>query len=73
MFSSNMFFCKSEVYISKASREHQARPIPTPYEHRANFCSKQKFSSFSMYCPEGDHYRVKWNAPDFVNCFLQGA
>jgi hypothetical protein len=35
-----------ELHISQAFREHQACPIPTPYEPMANFCSKQVLSSF---------------------------
>jgi hypothetical protein len=32
------FFWMSELHISEAFREHQARPIPTPYEPVVNFC-----------------------------------
>jgi hypothetical protein len=28
----------SKLHISQAFREHQARPIPTPYKPVANFC-----------------------------------
>jgi hypothetical protein len=35
--------------ILQAFREHQAHPIPTPYEPVANFCWKQVWSSFFMY------------------------
>jgi hypothetical protein len=31
-------FWTSELHILQAFREHQARPIPTPYEPVANFC-----------------------------------
>jgi hypothetical protein len=34
----NFFFWTSELHISQAFREHQARPIPTPYEPVVNFC-----------------------------------
>jgi hypothetical protein len=37
LFFFNFFFCTSELHISQAFREHQARPIPTPYEPVAIF------------------------------------
>jgi hypothetical protein len=44
-----LFFCKSELHISQAFREHQACPIPTPFEHVVKFWPKQVLSSFSLY------------------------
>ena len=37
-FFFNFFFWTSELHILQAFREHQAHPIPTPYEFVANFC-----------------------------------
>jgi hypothetical protein len=34
----------SELHISQAFREHQARPILTPYELMANFCWKDELT-----------------------------
>jgi hypothetical protein len=31
-FFFNFFFCTSELHILQAFQEHQAHPIPTPYE-----------------------------------------
>jgi hypothetical protein len=45
----NFFFWMSELHISQAFCEHQARPIPTPYEPVVNFCWKRVLSSFFMY------------------------
>jgi hypothetical protein len=38
LFFFNFFFWTSELHISQAFREHQARPILTLYEPLANFC-----------------------------------
>jgi hypothetical protein len=35
------FFLTSELHISQAFQEHQACPIPTPYEPIVKFCSKR--------------------------------
>ena len=48
-FLFNFSFWMSELHISQVFREHQARPIPTPYEPVANFCWKQVLSSMFPY------------------------
>jgi hypothetical protein len=45
----NFFFWMSELHISQAFREYQARPIPTPYEPVANLYWKWVLSSFFLY------------------------
>jgi hypothetical protein len=40
LFCFNFSFSTSELHISQAFRENQARQIPTPYELVANFCWK---------------------------------
>jgi hypothetical protein len=47
-FFFNFFFWTSEIHISQAFREHQARPIPTLYEHVLKFCWKWVLSSFNI-------------------------
>jgi hypothetical protein len=37
----------SELHISQAFQQHQARQIPTPYELMVKFCSKYVVNSFS--------------------------
>jgi hypothetical protein len=60
----NFFFWTSELHISQAFREHQARPIPTPYEPVANFCWKQVLSSFSFYFMRSSYMQpCGWNCP----------
>jgi hypothetical protein len=54
----------SELHISQAFCEHQARPIPTPYEPVANFCWKQVLSSFFMYFLRSSYMQpCGWNCP----------
>jgi hypothetical protein len=63
-FFSNFFFCMSELHISQAFHEHQARPIPTPYEPVANSCWKQVLSSFFMYFLMSSYMQpCGWNCP----------
>jgi hypothetical protein len=54
----------SELHISQAFREHQARPIPTPYEPVVNFCWNQVLSSFFMYFLRSSYMQpCGWNCP----------
>ena len=45
----NFFFWTSELHISQAFREHQARQISTLYELVEKFCWRWVISSFFMY------------------------
>jgi hypothetical protein len=49
LFFFNSFFWTSELHISQAFQEHQARPILTSYEPVVKFCSKQVLSLFILY------------------------
>jgi hypothetical protein len=58
------FFWTSELHISQAFHEHQACPIPTPYEPVANFCWKQVLSSFFIYFLRSSYMQpCGWNCP----------
>jgi hypothetical protein len=53
----------SELHTLQAFREHQARPIPPPYEPVANFCWKV-LSSFFMYFLKSYYMQpCGWNCP----------
>jgi hypothetical protein len=54
----------SDLHISQAFHEHQACPIPTPYELVVNFCWKQILSSFFMYFLRSSYMQpCGWNCP----------
>jgi hypothetical protein len=54
----------SELHISQAFCEHQACPIPTPYEPMANFCWKWAISSFFLYFLRSSYMQpCGWNCP----------
>jgi hypothetical protein len=64
LFFFNFFFWTSELHISQAFHEHQARPIPTPYEPVVNFCWKQVLSSFFMYFLRSSYMQpCGWSCP----------
>jgi hypothetical protein len=42
----------SELHISQAFREHQARPIPTPYEPMANYFFIHGFARRHLQCDQ---------------------
>jgi hypothetical protein len=54
-FFFDFFFWTSELHISQAFHEHQARQIPTLYEPVANFCWKQVLSSIFLYFPSSSY------------------
>jgi hypothetical protein len=57
-------FVTSELHISQAFREHQACPIPTPYEPVVNFCWKWVLSSFFLYFSRSSYMQpCGWNCP----------
>jgi hypothetical protein len=63
-FLFTFFFWTSELHISQAFCEHQARPIPTPYEPVVKFCSKQVLSSYFMYFLRSSYMQpCGWNCP----------
>jgi hypothetical protein len=63
-FFFNFFFLTSELHISHAFREHQARPIPTLYEPVVKFCSKWVLSSFFLYFQRSSYMQpCGWNCP----------
>jgi hypothetical protein len=47
-FFFNFLFWTSDLHISQVFCEHQAHPIPTPYEPVVNFCWKRVLSSFFL-------------------------
>jgi hypothetical protein len=54
----------TELHISQAFREYQARPILTLYEPVANFCWKQVLSSFFMFFLRSSYMQpCGWNCP----------
>jgi hypothetical protein len=54
----------SELHISQAFCEHQARPIPTPYEHMVNFYWKWVLSLFFLYFLRSSNMQpCGWNCP----------
>jgi hypothetical protein len=60
----SIFFWTSELRISQAFCEHQARPIPTLYEPMANFCWKHVLSLFFMYFLRSSYMQpCGWNCP----------
>jgi hypothetical protein len=59
-FFFNFFFWTSELYISQAFQEHQARQIPTPYEARGEFLFKTGFEFIFLVFFEELLYAAMW-------------